>query len=78
MSLEPAGPAQPVVVPYTSLSAETLRAVIESFILREGTDYGEIELTLDQKVARLLVQLQSGRAQIVFDPVLESVGIAVP
>jgi len=78
MSLEPAGSAQPVVVPYTSLSAETLRAVIESFILREGTDYGEIELTLDQKVARLLVQLQSGRAQIVFDPVLESVGIAVP
>ena len=31
----------PIVVPHTELSAEALTGVIESFVLREGTDYGE-------------------------------------
>jgi uncharacterized protein YheU (UPF0270 family) len=75
---DPEQPSEPIVVPHTALSAETLRAVIESFVLREGTDYGEIELTLDQKVARMLLQLQNGRAQIVFDPEFDTVGITVP
>ena len=36
-----------VTVPHTALAPDVLRAVIESFVLREGTDYGERELTLD-------------------------------
>ena len=31
----------PVIVPPDSLSAEALQGVIEKFVLREGTDYGE-------------------------------------
>ena len=64
-----------VEVPYTELSAELLRAVIEAFVLREGTDYGERELSLDEKVARMIVQLKRGEASIVFDPDTESVTI---
>jgi uncharacterized protein YheU (UPF0270 family) len=67
---------EPVVVPHTELGAELLRAVIESFVLREGTDYGEREFSLDQKVARVIRQLERGEAQIVFDPQTESVDIA--
>jgi uncharacterized protein YheU (UPF0270 family) len=67
--------AEPVVVPHTALDAELLRAVIESFVLREGTDYGERELSLDQKVAHVVRQLERGDAHIVFDPQTESVGI---
>jgi uncharacterized protein YheU (UPF0270 family) len=63
----------PVVVPYRELLPETLRAVIESFVLREGTDYGLQELTLDQKVSRLMLQLDRAEAQILFDPNTQSV-----
>ncbi len=65
----------PVPVPLAALSPEILRSVIESVILREGTDYGLRELSLDEKVRRILQQLQQGRAQIVFDPNADSVTI---
>jgi uncharacterized protein YheU (UPF0270 family) len=68
-------PADPVLVPHTELSGELLRAVIESFVLREGTDYGERELTLDEKVARVVRQLERGEAHIIFDPATESVSV---
>jgi uncharacterized protein YheU (UPF0270 family) len=64
-----------VQIPYTELSAQILRAVIESFVLREGTDYGERELPLDEKVARMMAQLKRGEASIVFDPASDSVTI---
>ncbi len=70
-------PSEPVVVPHTTLTAQVLRAVIESFVLREGTDYGEREFSLDQKVAGVIRQLERGEAQIVFDPDTDSVAIAL-
>ncbi len=63
------------MVPHTELAPELLRAVIESFVLREGTDYGEREVSLDDKVARVLRQLQRGEARILYDPETESVAI---
>lgn len=68
---------QPIVIPYGDLSAEALRGVLESFVLREGTDYGEREVSLDQKVAQVLRQLERGEAQIIFDAELEGVDIVV-
>jgi uncharacterized protein len=70
-------PPEPVLVPYGALSPELLHAVVESFVLREGTDYGEKEFSLPEKVARVLGQLKNGQAQIVFDPESESVSIIV-
>lgn len=67
-----AGP-ESVVIPHTELDPELLRAVLESFVLREGTDYGERELSLDDKVARLLNQIERQEAHIVFDPESNSV-----
>jgi uncharacterized protein len=69
--------AEPVEVPYSELSADLLNAVIESFVLREGTDYGEKELSLEDKVARVAAQLRRGEAKIVFDPESSSVTIVV-
>jgi uncharacterized protein len=68
---------QPIVIPHRELSAAALRGVLESFVLREGTDYGAREISLDQKVAQVLQQLERGEAQIVFDTLLESVDIVV-
>ena len=64
-----------VVVPYTDLAPELLEAVVESFVLREGTDYGEKEYSLAEKVARVVAQLKKGEARILFDPQTESVTI---
>jgi uncharacterized protein len=68
---------QPIVIPHGELSPEALRGVLESFVLREGTDYGEREVSLDLKVAQVLKQLERGEAHIVFDATLESVDIVV-
>jgi len=70
-------PSEPVVVPHTELDSDLLRAVIESFVLREGTDYGESEIPLDQKVAHVVRQLQRGEARIIFDPDTDTVDIKV-
>ena len=68
---------QPIVIPHRELSPEALRGVLESFVLREGTDYGDREVSLEQKVAQVLRQLERGEAQIIFDATLESVDIVV-
>jgi uncharacterized protein YheU (UPF0270 family) len=66
---------QPVVVPYTELAADLLHAVVEAYVLREGTDYGEKEFSLEDKVSHVLSQLKHGHARIVFDPESETVSI---
>ena len=66
---------EPVFVPHTELSAEALRAVVESFVLREGTDYGEHECSLEQKLAHVYRQLERAEAQIVFDPNTQTIDI---
>jgi uncharacterized protein YheU (UPF0270 family) len=68
-------PQEPVFVPHTELSPEALRSVIESFVLREGTDYGEREFSLDEKLAHVHRQLERGEAQIVFYPNTETIDI---
>lgn len=64
--------SEPVVIPWDRLDAETLHRVLESFVLREGTDYGNREFSLDDKVAMVMRQLQQGKARLVFDPRSES------
>lgn len=70
-------PTEPVVIPHTELSPDALQGVIESFVLREGTDYGDRDYSLEQKVAHVLRQLERKEAQIVFDPNTESIDIVV-
>jgi uncharacterized protein YheU (UPF0270 family) len=68
---------EPVVIPHTELPEDSLRRLVESFVLREGTDYGERELSLAEKVARVTGQLERGEAQIVFEPSSNTVDIVV-
>ncbi|NKC16342.1 MAG: YheU family protein [Gammaproteobacteria bacterium] len=67
----------PIAIDTGDLSAAALRGVAESFVLREGTDYGEIELSFDEKVANLLQLLESGEARVVFDPGTETVTVVM-
>lgn len=64
-----------MIIPWQELSTETLDNLIESFVLREGTDYGMQEKTLEQKVADVKKQLVSGEAVLVWSELHESVNI---
>lgn len=64
-----------MIIPWNELSVETLDNLIESFVLREGTDYGIQEKTLEQKVADVKKQLKSGEAVLVWSELHESVNI---
>jgi uncharacterized protein len=67
----------PVEVPHTQLSPAALRGVIEYFVLREGTDYGERDVPFEDKVADVTRQLERREAAIMYDPATESVDIVV-
>ena len=47
-----------VEVPPQRLQPDVLQALLEEYASRDGTDYGERELALEQKVGRLHNQLQ--------------------
>ena len=65
----------PIAIPHGELSPDALRGVLESFVLREGTDYGSREFTLEQKIAHVMAQIERGEAQIMFDPNTETIDI---
>ncbi|SMC75364.1 hypothetical protein SAMN02746065_10963 [Desulfocicer vacuolatum DSM 3385] len=57
-----------VKVPHDQLSPRALRGVVEEFLTRDGTDYGEVEVPLETRVAQVFAHLKSGKVVIVFDP----------
>lgn len=59
--------AQFVAVPLESLQAEVLQALLEEFATRDGTDYGERERNLAEKVERLQQQLRASDLHILYD-----------
>lgn len=64
-----------MIIPIEQLSADAVQGLVEEFITREGTDYGEVELSLQEKVEQVKLQLAQGDIVIVFDAVLESVSL---
>jgi uncharacterized protein len=64
-------------IPYSELKEDTLIHIIESFVLREGTDYGHNDINLEQKVSAVKAQLESGKAIIVYNPDDQSLSIVV-
>lgn len=64
-----------MIIPWENIDPETLSRLVESFVLREGTDYGEQEKTLEQKVADVKRQLKSGEAVLVWSELHESINI---
>lgn len=64
-----------MIIPWQELDDETLDNLLESFVLREGTDYGEQEKSLAQKVSDVRRQLISGDAVLVWSELHETVNI---
>ena len=64
-----------MIIPWQQVSPETLENLIETFVLREGTDYGEQERSLLDKVADVRRQLETGEVVLVWSELHESVNI---
>lgn len=65
-AIDTAGPRH-VIIPFRQLSHDALLGLVEEFVTRDGTDYGENEIPLARKVAQVLKQLEEGELMIVFD-----------
>ncbi len=57
-----------IAIPPDRLPAELLQAVIEAFVLREGTEYGAREFSLEEKCAAVRRALHRGEVTLCFDP----------
>jgi len=64
-----------MIIPWQEIQADTLKNLIKEFVLREGTDYGAKEISLEDKTQQVLKQLKSGEAVIVFSELHEQVNI---
>lgn len=64
-----------IEVPPSRLSPEALDWLVEEFVTRDGTDYGEHEQTLQAKKRAVARQLERGEVVIVFDPGSETCNI---
>ncbi len=62
-------------IPIERLSPEAIRGVIEEFILREGTDYGEKETSMETKIHQVRIKLEKGLSVLVFEDVSETTNI---
>ena len=56
-----------MLIPYQELQAATLTALIEEFIDREGTNYGELEVSRETMVAQVHQQLSDGKIVLCYD-----------
>ena len=56
-----------MIIPFQDIPADTLNNLLETFITREGTDYGAEEMTLEAKLNQLRTALISKVVVVVFD-----------
>lgn len=64
-----------IEVPWDQIAADTLQALVEEFVTRDGTDYGEYEIALSSKVSQVVKGIKNKEYVIVYDQEMDSVQI---
>ncbi len=64
-----------MIIPWQNLDSQTLDNIIEHFVLREGTDYGLQEKSLQEKVTQVKSQLIDGTVAIFWSELHQTVDI---
>ena len=64
-----------MIIPFKDLNTETLNSIIKEFVLREGTEYGAEDISIDEKVEQVIQQLAVGTAVLVYSELHETVNI---
>lgn len=63
------------IIPINRLSREALRGVIEEFISRDGTDYGEKEALPERSFSQVKYKLEKRLAILVYDDETQTTNI---
>jgi hypothetical protein len=66
---------QQMIIPEKTLKKEVLESLLEEIVTRDGTDYGEQELSTEQKVNNALRALEQGRMKLLWDAEIESASL---
>jgi len=61
-----------MIIPHTEIAADTLQSLIEEIVTRDGTDYGERELSTSQKVQQVMAQLERKEIFITYSELHET------
>ncbi len=61
-----------MIIPHSEIAATTLHALIEEFVTRDGTDYGEHEVSTAQKVQQVMAQLERQEIFIIYSELHET------
>lgn len=64
-----------MIIPVDTLSSDVLIAIIEEFVLREGTEYGAEDISLNDKIAQVKQQLAQGDIVLVYSELHETVNL---
>jgi uncharacterized protein YheU (UPF0270 family) len=64
-----------MIIPIHELETDTLTNLVQSFVLQEGTEYGEVDISLEQKVAQVIQQLKAGEAMLLYSELHETVNV---
>ena len=64
-----------MIIPIADVNKETLLNIIEGFVLREGTEYGAADVSLEDKVQQVFAQLKIGEVLLVYSELHETVNI---
>ncbi|MBX2869483.1 MAG: YheU family protein [Acidiferrobacterales bacterium] len=64
-----------MIIPWQSLSDDVLDALLQEVVTRDGTDYGAMEKTTEQKVTFARNQLKSGYAALLWNTESESASL---
>ena len=62
-----------MIVRWEQVPADSLRNLVEEFVTRDGTDYGEQEISLETRVGQVMQQLRRAEVVIWFDGVTETI-----
>ena len=64
-----------IEIPWQELQSSTLQNLVEEYVTRDGTDYGETEVPVQMKVEQVIAGIKQKHYVIVFDPEMESAQI---
>lgn len=64
-----------MIIPHEQLRPDTLQALIEDYVTRQGGVHGHRETPLAEMVQDVMTQLRSGKVVIMFDQAEETCGI---
>ncbi|TPH15233.1 YheU family protein [Litorilituus lipolyticus] len=64
-----------MIIPFEQLDSDTLNAIIEDFVLREGNELDDVEHSKEVKIQQVKKLLTQGTVVLVYSELYESVNI---